>query len=152
MLNRIKKKKKGLPEVSTSSLPDIVFMLLFFFMVTTVMRSEQDLVQITQPQASEAQKLTDNSVIGTIRIGQPNDRSYYGTADRIQLNDMIAHVDEVIDFTEEKIDQLPEEKKRLYTTSLKADQQAKMEIVTQVKQELRKANALKLQYSTDQKQ
>ena len=66
-----KKGKKEVPAISTSSLPDIIFMLLFFFMVATVMREVTLIVQMTPPKATEIQKLEDKSLVSYIYIGQP---------------------------------------------------------------------------------
>ncbi|MEL6925714.1 MAG: biopolymer transporter ExbD, partial [Bacteroidota bacterium] len=62
---------KGTPKVSTASLPDIVFMLLFFFMVVTVMRDAELMVQVVVPEATELQKLEKKSLVNYIHIGKP---------------------------------------------------------------------------------
>ena len=66
-----KKKDKGLPAVNTSALPDIVFMLLFFFMVATVMREVDLKVSVNKPQATEIQKLERKSLVTYIYAGSP---------------------------------------------------------------------------------
>ena len=71
-----KKKKKGAPAMSTASLPDIVFMILFFFMVTTVMREVELKVELTNsdlPQATEIKKLEKKSLVSYIYVGKPKD-------------------------------------------------------------------------------
>lgn len=112
------------------------------------MREENDLVKTNLPYASETQKLEDKSLIGTIRIGQPLSITQYGTADRIQLNDVISDIHDISEFTEQNINKLPENQKRKYTTLIKADKTAGMKLITDVKRELRKANALKLSYAS----
>ena len=142
--------KKGMPAISTASLPDIVFMLLFFFMVTTVMRETTLFVSIITPKATEIKKLQKKSLVSYIYIGPPIKRmqSSYGTAARIQLNDAFASVDEIQEFIASEQEARDEKEIPYMTTSIKADETVKMGIVTDVKQELRKANSLKINYST----
>ena len=87
--------KKGMPAISTASLPDIVFMLLFFFMVTTVMRETTLFVNVLTPKATEIKKMEKKSLVSYIYIGPPIKRlqSSYGTSARIQLNDAFASVE-----------------------------------------------------------
>ena len=141
---------KRMPAISTASLPDIVFMLLFFFMVTTVMRETTLFVSVTTPQATEIKKLKKKSLVSYIYIGSPVRRmqSSYGTAARIQLNDAFASVDEIQEFIAAEREARDEKEIPYMTTSIKADETVKMGIITDVKQELRKANALKINYST----
>lgn len=148
-MGRFKKKgKKDIPAVSTSSLPDIIFMLLFFFMVATVMRETTLYVKIKVPKATEVQKLEKKSAVSYIYIGVPKQPGIYGTEPRIQLNDAISDVEDVQKFiTSEKESARPEDRPFL-TTSFKVDEETKMGIVTDVKQELRQAGAFKINYSS----
>ena len=148
-----KDSKKNTPGISTASLPDIVFMLLFFFMVTTVMRETTIMVQQSLPQASEIQKLEKKSLASYIYIGSPVERMQdtYGTKARIQLNDAFATVDDIPQYITSERSARDEKEVPFMTASIKADQNTKMGIVTDVKQELRKANALKINYSTRKK-
>jgi biopolymer transport protein ExbD len=145
-----KKQKKGQPAVNTASLPDIVFMLLFFFMVTTVMRETTLKVENITPQATEVAKLEKKSLVAYIYIGKPvrNLQGAFGTAPRIQLNDAFKTVDDIPLFVEMEKDARDEVERNKITWSLKVDKDTKMGIVTEVKQELRKVNALKLNYSS----
>ena len=148
-----KDSKKDTPGISTASLPDIVFMLLFFFMVTTVMRETTIMVQQSLPQASEIQKLEKKSLVSYIYIGSPVERmqSTFGTKARIQLNDAFATLDDIPQYITSERSARDEKEVPFMTASIKADQNTKMGIVTDVKQELRKANALKINYSTRKK-
>lgn len=143
-----KKGGKGNPTISTASLPDIVFMLLFFFMVTTVMREVDLKVVIVQPEATEVEKLENKALVDYIYIGSPSDAGKFGTSSRIQLNDQFARVQDIGPFIEAKRAERDEAEVPLLTTSMKVDKETKMGIVTEVKQELRKVQALKLSYST----
>lgn len=67
-----KKGNKGLPPISTASLPDVIFMILFFFMVSTTMRDQELLVRYKLPEATEVQKLEKKSLVSYIHIGQPS--------------------------------------------------------------------------------
>lgn len=145
-----KKKSDGQPAISTASLPDIVFMLLFFFMVTTVMREVTLKVEIQTPKATEVDKLERKSLVSYIYIGEPikSLQGTFGTEPRIQLNDAFATKRDIIQFIEIERENTDEAERPLMTFSMKVDNDVKMGIVTDVKQELRKANALKINYST----
>lgn len=84
-----KKGNKSLPPISTASLPDVIFMILFFFMVSTTMRDQELHVKYQVPEATEVQKLEKKSLVSYIHIGEPIGvwREQYGPAPRIQLND-----------------------------------------------------------------
>lgn len=142
-----KKRSKTVSGISTASLPDIIFILLFFFMVSTVLREQTPKVKTQLPKATELTKLKKKSWVSHIHIGPPTNPAKYGTAPRIQLNDALADKSEIIPYVEtERLKR--EERIRPYITfSLKIDQTVKMGIVTDVKQELRKANQLKINYA-----
>ncbi|WP_228852673.1 ExbD/TolR family protein [Aegicerativicinus sediminis] len=152
-MSKFKKKKSGdLPAISTASLPDIVFMLLFFFMVATVMRENTLMIKNELPSATEVEKLEKKDLVSYIYIGKPSDRyqSKYGTEARVQLNDKFADVSEVQAFIAQERAAMREELIPFLTVALKVDKESNMGIVGDVKQELRKANALKINYTTRQ--
>lgn len=142
--------KKNLPAISTASLPDIVFMLLFFFMVTTTMRTTSLKVQVVTPRATEVEKMEKKSLVSYIYIGEPikSLQGAFGTAPRIQLNDVFATKEDLFQFVEMEKDKRDEAERNMITWSLKVDEHTKMGIVTEVKQEMRKVNALKINYSS----
>lgn len=146
-----KKKSSGAPGISTSSLPDIIFILLFFFMVSTVLREENPLVKVTLPKATELTKLEKKNWISHIYIGPPTRPEKFGTAPKIQLNDSYGSVDQIIEFVENERSQKDERIRPYMTFSLEVDKDTKMGLVTDVKQELRKANQLKINYATIQR-
>lgn len=147
-MSRFKDKgSKGTPAISTASLPDIIFMLLFFFMVTTVMREVDLKVKITLPEATEVTKLEDKALVDYIYIGPPSNERL-GTEPLIQLNDQYARLDEIDPWVVAGNERRQEVEVPRITRSLKVDKETNMKIVTDVKQELRKANALKINYST----
>ncbi len=144
-----KKGGKGLPPISTASLPDVIFMILFFFMISTTMREQELLVSYRLPQASEVQKLEKKSLVSYIHVGKPAlaMQSKFGTAPRIQMNDSYKTTGDILDFIAAERDKLNEADRASMTVCLKADQTTKMGIVSDVKEELRRANALKLSYA-----
>jgi len=148
-----KNDSKELPPISTASLPDIVFMLLFFFMVSTTMREVTLMVQIKVPQATELSKLEKKSLVSYIYVGEPM-RQYqniFGSEPRIQLNDQFAQPSDILDFITAEREARDEAEVPMMITSLKVDEYAKMGIVTDIKQELRKASALHINYSSRKK-
>ncbi len=144
----IKKGKKGTPGISTASLPDIIFMLLFFFMVVTVMREDDPKVKVRKPNATETAKLEKKALVDYINVGPPNDKRY-GTEPLIQLDDSFAELSEIRQWIKDNRERRDEAEQPAITTSLKVDRETKMGIVTDIKQELREANALKINYSVN---
>ena len=150
-MSRFKQSKgKQVKSINTASLPDIVFMLLFFFMVTTVMRQTNLKIQVHLPDATEIKKLEKKSMVSYIYIGKPlkSLQKIFGSEPRIQLNDQFATPDDIRDFITSEREQMSENDQKQMTVSLKIDRDTKMGIVTDVKQELRKASALKINYSS----
>jgi len=147
-----RKKKKASVGISTASLPDIVFMILFFFMVTTVMREVELKIELTNsdlPEATEIKKLEKKSLVSYIYVGKPrkNFQRMYGTEPRIQLNSAFAELSDIYEYILAERAQRDEAEVPYMTTSLKVHKDTKMGIVTDIKQELRKASALKINYS-----
>ena len=146
-------KKKGgkqLPAISTASLPDVIFMILFFFLVSTTMREQEVLVKYQLPNATEVQKLEKKNLVSYINIGVPvtHMQARYGTAPQIQLNDSYKTAKDIGDFIAAEREQMDEADRIFMTVSIKADRYTKMGIITDVKQELRRANALKISYAS----
>lgn len=143
-----KKKKKDPPGITTASLPDIVFMLLCFFMVVTKMRDAEIKVRTFVPQATELQKLEKKSLVSHIYIGQPSQQyqSQFGTAPRIQLNDQFADPTRIPEFIQKEKEKVDPRQHQAMTAALKVDKEVKMGIVTEVKTELRKLNFRKVSY------
>ncbi len=151
---RFKRKGKGgMPAISTASLPDIVFMLLFFFMVSTTMREVDLKIKVRLPEATEIKKLEKKSLVSYIYVGAPIKayQAKLGTEPRLQLNDEISAVSDVVNYISAEREKMDEADIPFMTTSIKADMDVKMGIITDIKQELRKAQALKINYSTRKK-
>ena len=144
-----KKRGKSSPAISTASLPDIIFMLLFFFMMVTVLRDSSLKVKVNTPEATQLSKLDEKSLVNYIYIGRPTPQyqEVYGTSPRIQLGDKISTVDDIPLFLEQHKVKLPEAKRPQITSSLRVDGEVTMGIVQDVKTKLRKSNQLKINYS-----
>ncbi|MDB4293592.1 biopolymer transporter ExbD, partial [Maribacter sp.] len=149
-MSRFKKSITTTPEVSTASLPDIVFMLLFFFMTVTVMKDTVLKVDNVLPQATETKKLEKKDRVISIYIGKPDKtlQEVLGTEPRIQLEDKFASVSDVGPYVLAKIAEKPEHLRPYITIALKVDKKSGMGIIQDVKQELRKVGALKINYTT----
>ena len=143
------KKKKGLPALSTASLPDIVFMLLFFFMVTTTMRETDLKVDSPRlPSATEVKKLEHKSLVSTIYVGKAKDSKYGKSFNSIQLNDKIGTPDDVPAFIANAQGKVSDAEIPFMTTSIKADKESSVGTLTDIRLKLRDVNALKLSLST----
>jgi len=145
-----KKKDGDLPAVSTASLPDIVFMLLFFFMTVTTMKDSSLMVENTLPVASEVKKLEKKDRVLYIYVGKPTQQyqKVFGTEPKIQLNDKFASISEVGPFILQERAKKAQELQNVLTTAMKVDKDANMGLISDIKGELRKVNALKVNYTT----
>jgi biopolymer transport protein ExbD len=139
--------KREMGAISTASLPDIVFMLLFFFMVATVLRTEEERVTVIRPEATELYRIEKKHLIRYINIGKPIDKRY-GTTEIVQLNDSYSGPEAIQEWVDKERLTLAEAEQSKMWVSLKVDQGTKMGLVTDIKNELREANALKVLYST----
>ncbi|MEG2514924.1 MAG: biopolymer transporter ExbD [Bacteroidaceae bacterium] len=146
--------KRGMPALNTSSLPDLIFTLLFFFMIVTTMREVTLKVEFKVPTGTELEKLEKKSLVTFIYVGKPTKdlRKKMGSESRIQLNDKFADVAEIQDYITQERTGMKEEDQPFMTVSLKIDQETKMGIVTDIKQALRQAYALKINYSAQPRQ
>ncbi len=149
-----KDENRETPALSTSSLPDIIFMFLFFFMMITTMKEVTYKVIVRPPQATEIQKLENKSLVRYVYIGKPTTeyQRVFGSETRIQLGDAFADVSQLEDFVVRERSSMNEEDQNLMTISIKADKDTRMGVVTEVKQALRRAYALRINYAAVQRQ
>lgn len=131
---KLAKTKQGIP---TASLPDIVFMLLLFFMVTTTLREHDVRVQYKLPEARAIEKIENKRVVSYIWVGIDS---------RIQIDDNIVTIDQLQKIMYNKRVDLP-----TIIVSLRIDKNSKMGLVTEIQQELRKAYCLRINYSSIKK-
>ena len=145
--------KREMPALNTSSLPDIIFMLLFFFMSVTSMKEVTYKVNFTTPQATELTKLEKKSLVRYIYVGTPTKefRKQAGTESRIQLDDAFAETSEIGEYILNESSNMNEEDKPKMTVSIKADKETRMGIINDIKQELRAVSALKINSAATQR-
>ena len=124
-------------EIPTSSMPDIIFMLLLFFMVTTTMREVEVLVSFKLPEAKAIEKIENKRLVSYIWVGKDK---------RVQINDSIVKMEDIQNIMYAKRTELPN-----VIISLRVDQSTDMGFVTDIQQELRKAYCLRINYSTNVK-
>ena len=147
---KFKKKVKASQDIPTAALPDIIFMLLFFFMVTTVLRETTIMVKQSIPKATQLRKLSQKKLVSYMYVGKPTDKRF-GTEPKIQANDAFIEIEGIIQFIEEEKGKLAEYEKDQLTVSLKVDDQTKMGIVVDITQEMREVSARKLMYAASKK-
>lgn len=150
-MGKFKKKVKTGESIPTSALPDIIFMLLFFFMVTTVLREQDILVDQRIPQATQLQKLQKKTLISYIYIGKPKNQGLYGSEPRVQANDVLINAPEIVQWVNQERDKLPETDRGLITISMKVDKDVKMGPISDVQMELRNADARRVLYASTTK-
>lgn len=150
-MSKFKKKANVKQEIPTSSMPDVVFMLLFFFMVTTELRDTSIIVQQRIPEATQLRKLQRKSLVKYLYIGEPRKVEEWGKEPKIQANDVFIQPREVIQWVNQEKSSLDEAERDQITIALKVDNETKRGIIADVETELRKANARKLLYSTNMK-
>ncbi len=135
------------PAISTAALPDIIFILLFFFMVSTVLKKEQPLVKTQIPSATQAEKLAVKDGLIDLYVGPPK-QSAWGQEARIQMGDYLMSPSEIPLLVEQARSQMSESGAARLVINLKVDAKVKMGIISDIKQQLRKVNARRVNYQT----
>lgn len=133
-----------MPGLNTAALPDLIFTVLFFFMIVTHMRSVPMKVKYQVPSGTEITKLVKKSTVTYIYIGK------VGEDTRIQLNDKLATVADIEVYVKAERSRMQSEDMTRQVVSIKADRETDMKVITQVKQALRRANAYTINYSATQ--
>lgn len=146
---RRNRRLREVPMLNTASLPDLIFTVLFFFMIVTHMRTTTRKVQYTLPQGTELKRLAKKSAVTYIYIGRalpetPNTSEY-----RVQLNNKMATIDEVTDFVAEEKKRMNPDDQAKMTVSIKADRSTPMHIVNAVKRAVRAGGATRINYSAE---
>ncbi len=139
--------KREVPQLNTATLPDLIFVVLFFFMAVTHMREVTLKVKYRVPQGTELTKLTRKSAVTYIYIGKTDQ----GGASRIQVNDKFADIPTVIDYVTQEREKMSPEDAQMMSVSVKADSETPMGIISQVRSGLIKANIPRINYSAMQK-
>lgn len=145
-----RRREHKVPNLNTSSLPDLIFTVLFFFMIVTHMRDVELKVRYVVPQGTELQKMTPKSAVTHIYIGRvpglPTDSFC------IQLNNRLATVADIREFVETERARMSGEDQARMLVSIKADRDVPYGMIAEVKQALQQSFALKISYSANQKQ
>ena len=145
MRRRFRRPDHSVPELNMASLPDLIFTVLFFFMIVTHMRDVEKRVQYQVPSGTEVEKAVHKSSVAHIYIGKPMDGS---TDDYcIQLNNQIATTHDIARFIEEERRRMSPEDQERMTVSIEADRDVSMAVINDVKQALRKSYALNISYA-----
>lgn len=143
-----RRKRHEVPALNTSSLPDLIFTVLFFFMIVTHMRQVTVKVRYQVPQGKELTRLTKKSAVTYVYVGKPvSANSSLVDSACVQLNDKVVDVAEITDYISAERNRMSAEDKDLMTVSVKADRNTKMGVITDVKQALRQAKVLRINYS-----
>lgn len=144
--------RRSVPLLNTSSLPDLIFTVLFFFMVVTHMRKTTVKVEYRVPQGTELTRLTKKSAVSYIYIGKAPRSAMAAGSDgyAMQLNDKLATPDDIADYISAERQRMSPDDRTRQTVSLKADRGTRMSLITDVKQALRKADVRKISYSAEQ--
>ena len=139
------------PELNTASLPDLIFTVLFFFMIVTHMRKVTLRVHITEPQGVELTRLARQTADNYIYIGRPLSDGGQGES-RIQLNDKFVTPQQITEYMTAERQKLPAADADRMTVTIKADRDTKMGLMMEVKDALRRAKVLRIYYAaTDKK-
>jgi Biopolymer transport protein len=146
-MSKFKKKTQVKQDIPTSSMPDVVFMLLFFFMVTTELRETSIEVKQLIPKATQLRKLQRKTLVTNLYVGEPTKPEQYGKEPKIQADDVFIEPKDIIRWVNEQKSKLPENEREQITVALKVDKDAKRGIIADIETELRKANARKVLYT-----
>ena len=145
MQSMFRTKRHSVTSLNVASMPDLIFTVLFFFMIVTHMRSDEVKVHLQVPQGTEVQKLANKSAVANLYIGNLEGQW------RVQLNGDLIRPEEIPARIEKiRAGMSPENAEHL-TISLRADRKAPMGLVSDVKRSLQKVYALRINYSATDK-
>ena len=145
--------RREVPQLNTAALPDLIFTVLFFFITVTHMRQVTLKVKYRVPEGTELTRLVKKSAVTHIYIGKPTDEMsrVVGGGMRVQVNDKFADMAEVTDYVAAERNRMSPEDAQMMSVSVKADRGTEMGIISDVRQALRRAGALRVNYSAVQK-
>lgn len=143
---KLRKQKRQVPELNTSALPDLIFTVLFFFMIVTHMRQTDIKVKIQTPEGTELQKLQKQYATTYLHIGK--DKS---GKTQIQLDKEIIKIGELAAAIRAERNKLPIDEQQYHTISIKADRDTPLSVIADVKEALKDARSLQISYSAIEK-
>lgn len=142
-----------MPGLNLAAMPDLIFTVLFFFMIVTHMRDVKPMVRYEVPQGTELEKTVRKSSVVYLFIGKPVDaqgRVVDGET-RIQLNNRYVTIDQIAREIDKERARMSEDDRQHLVVSIRADRDTEMGVINDVKQALRKAGALNINYSATKK-
>lgn len=145
-----KKKSESNQNIPTAALPDIIFMLLFFFMVSTVLRETEVMVEQRIPRAEQLIKLERKDLVAYMYVGSPKSE-IWGTEEAVQAGDAFIDMDQIVQWIEEEKAKMPELDRDRLTVSMKVDKETQMGVIVDIQTKLRQANARKIMYAAPTK-
>lgn len=148
-----KRQQHEVPGLNLAAMPDLIFTVLFFFMIVTHMRDVKPMVRYEVPQGTELEKTVRKSSVVYLFIGKPVDaqgRVVDGET-RIQLNNRYVTIDQIAREIDKERARMSEDDRQHMVVSIRADRDTEMGIINDVKQALRKAGALNINYSATKK-
>ena len=132
---------KGVPSLNMASMPDLIFTVLFFFMIVTHMRSDEVKVRLEVPQGTEVQKLANRPSVVNVYVGQLDGQW------QVQVNGDVVRPDDITARIEQIRQRMAPENAEHLTVSFRADRKAPMRVINQVKRTLQRSYALRINYS-----
>ncbi len=147
-MSRFRETRHEVPGLNMAAMPDLIFTVLFFFMIVTHMRVVKPMVQTQVPQGTELEKARKAGMV-YLYIGKPINEQGEVTGDdtKLQLNDRYVSISELGRAINEERQKMSEDDRQHMVVSIRADRNTEMGIINDVKQELRKAGALSINYS-----
>ena len=141
-MNIRRRRNRKIPPLNMAAMPDLIFTVLFFFMIVTNMRTETQRLTLEVPEGKELTKATHKRAIVNLYIGTDEKGNT-----RIQIKDRIVSPEMVGRYIQDIYNKMSSEDRELFVVNIKADKNTPMGIISDVKQELRKAGALKIRYN-----
>jgi biopolymer transport protein ExbD len=132
---------KGVPSLNMASMPDLIFTVLFFFMIVTHMRSDEVKVRLQVPQGTEVQKLANRPSVVNVYVGQLDGQW------QVQVNGDVVSPEDITTRIEQIRKRMAPENAEHLTISFRADRKAPMRVINQVKRTLQRSYALRINYS-----
>ena len=132
---------KGVPSLNMASMPDLIFTVLFFFMIVTHMRSDEVKVRLQVPQGTEVQKLANRPSVVNVYVGQLDGQW------QVQVNGDVVSPEDITARIEQIRKRMAPENAEHLTISFRADRKAPMRVINQVKRTLQRSYALRINYS-----
>lgn len=137
-----RRKHHSVPRLNMASMPDLIFTVLFFFMIVTHMRSETSIMKIVVPQGTELTKPQHRRYITNLYIGSDKQGN-----SRIQIGNTFVPIEQVGATIQTLRNRINDDDRPYYVVSIRADKNTPMGVITDVKEELRRVGALKIRYN-----